>query len=132
MVALGEDKIRKLISTIGLYNAKAKNVYALSKMLIEQFSGKIPNTREELETLPGVGRKTANVFLNNARAEATMGVDTHIFRVGNRTHLTHAKNPLESEEQLLKIVPAEYLLHAHHWLLLHGRYNLRRQAAEML
>jgi len=123
MAALGEDKIREFIKTIGLYNAKAKNVYALSKMLIEKFGGKIPATREELEILPGVGRKTANVFLNNARGEATMGVDTNIFRVSNRTHLTHAKNPRQTEEQLLKITPPEYLLHAHHWLLLHGRYT---------
>lgn len=123
MVLLGEVKIRKLISSIGLYNAKAKNVFNLSKMLVDQYEGKVPENRDELQKLPGVGRKTANVVLNCVFNQPTMAVDTHIFRVSNRIGLAKATNPLETEEQLLKIIPKEYLFHAHHWLILHGRYT---------
>jgi endonuclease-3 len=123
MVALGEDRVRDLIKTIGLYKGKAKNVIALSKILIAEHNSEVPRTREELETLPGVGRKTANVVLNIAFGESTIAVDTHLFRVGNRTGLAPGKNPLEVEMGLLKIVPAEFARHAHHWLILHGRYT---------
>ena len=123
MVTLGEDKIRELIKTIGLYKNKAKNVFALSQMLVDEFDSEIPKTREELERLPGVGRKTANVVLNVAFDKPTMAVDTHIFRVSNRIGLTKAKNPLQTEEQLLKKIPSEFMEHAHHWLILHGRYT---------
>jgi endonuclease-3 len=123
MAALGEDRIRELVKTIGLYRTKAKNVAALSHILAEQYAGKVPRTREALEALPGVGRKTANVVLNVAFGEPTMAVDTHIFRVGNRTGMATGKNPLEVEEKLLKVVPDKYRLHAHHWLILHGRYT---------
>lgn len=122
MAALGEDGIKKYIKTIGLFNTKAKNVFLLSKMLIEEFDSQIPHKREELQKLPGVGRKTANVVLNVAFGELTMAVDTHIFRVSNRIGLVKAKNPLETEMQLLKRIPKEYMEHAHHWLILHGRY----------
>lgn len=122
MAALGEDKIRDYIKTIGLFNAKAKNVYLLSKMLVEEFNSQIPQAREDLEKLPGVGRKTANVVLNVAFGMPTMAVDTHIFRVSNRIGLVKAKNPLQTELQLLKRIPQEYMEHAHHWLILHGRY----------
>ena len=123
MVALGEAGLIRHIKTIGLFRNKAKNVIALSKMLIEQHGGKIPRTREALEALPGVGRKTANVVLNVAFGEPTIAVDTHIFRVGNRTGLAPGKNPLEVELVLEKCVPQKYLQHAHHWLILHGRYT---------
>jgi endonuclease III len=123
MAALGEDRIRDLVKTIGLFRTKAKNVAALSHILAEQYAGKVPRTREQLEALPGVGRKTANVVLNVAFGEPTMAVDTHIFRVGNRTGMATGKNPLEVEEKLLKVVPDKYRLHAHHWLILHGRYT---------
>jgi len=123
MVALGEDRVRELIKTIGLYRTKAKNVAALSRILVDQHGGKVPRTREELEALPGVGRKTANVVLNVAYGEPTMAVDTHIFRVGNRTGMATGKNPLEVEEKLMKVVPGKYMSHAHHWLILHGRYT---------
>jgi endonuclease-3 len=122
MVALGEDKLREAIKTIGLYRNKAKNVIALSKALIEKHGGEVPHDREALEALPGVGRKTANVVLNVAFGEKTIAVDTHIFRVGNRTKLAPGKTPLEVEMNLEKIVPDEFKLHAHHWLILHGRY----------
>ncbi len=122
MVALGEEGIREHIRTIGLYRNKAKNVYALSKKLIEDFGGEVPRDREALESLPGVGRKTANVVLNVAFGEPTMAVDTHIFRVANRTGLAPGKTPLEVERKLLKVVPKEFARHAHHWLILHGRY----------
>lgn len=122
MAALGEDGIRDYIKTIGLFNAKAANVYKLSKMLVEDFGGKLPRQREDLERLPGVGRKTANVVMNVAWGEPTMAVDTHIFRVSNRIGLAKAKNPLQTEQQLLKRIPKEYMQHAHHWLILHGRY----------
>jgi endonuclease-3 len=123
MVALGEARVRDLIKTIGLYRTKAKNVIALSRILVEQYGGDVPRSREALEALPGVGRKTANVVLNIAFGEPTIAVDTHIFRVGNRTGLATGKTPLEVEQKLDKIVPAEFKRHAHHWLILHGRYT---------
>jgi endonuclease-3 len=123
MVALGEDKIRDHIKTIGLFNSKAKNVYALSKILVEEYGGIVPQDRDELVKLPGVGRKTANVVLNMAFGQPTIAVDTHIYRVSNRTGLAPGTTPDKVEEKLEKIVPAEYKLHAHHWLILHGRYT---------
>src|ERR1700722_924196 len=123
MLALGETKLLTYIKTIGLYRNKAKNVIALSHELVEKHGSKVPHDRDALEALPGVGRKTANVVLNVAFGEPTIAVDTHIFRVGNRTGLAPGKNPLEVELALLKIVPGKYLLHAHHWLILHGRYT---------
>ncbi|KQV09277.1 endonuclease III [Devosia sp. Root105] len=122
MVALGPAEIEDKIKTIGLFRNKAKNVFALSQQLIEKFDSKVPEDREALESLPGVGRKTANVVLNIAFRQPTIAVDTHLFRVANRTGLAPGKTPLEVETGLLKIVPDEYLLHAHHWLILHGRY----------
>jgi endonuclease III len=122
MAALGEAKVRNLIKTIGLYRTKAKNVIGLSRKLIAEHGGKVPHTRDELEALPGVGRKTANVVLNIAFGEPTIAVDTHIFRVGNRTGLATGKDPLEVEQKLMQVVPDKYKLHAHHWLILHGRY----------
>jgi len=123
MVKLGVAGLTKYIKTIGLYRGKAKNVIALSKLLIEKHNGKVPHDRDALEELPGVGRKTANVVLNVAFGEKTIAVDTHIFRVANRTGLAPGKNPREVEDGLVKIVPDEYALHAHHWLILHGRYT---------
>jgi len=123
MLALGEDKVREYIKTIGLYRNKAKNVIALSQKLIAEFGGEVPRTRAEIETLPGAGRKTANVVLNMAYGEHTMAVDTHVFRVGNRTALAPGNNPLEVELALVKVIPSEFMLHAHHWLILHGRYT---------
>jgi endonuclease III len=123
MVALGEDKLRDLIKTIGLYRTKAKNLIALSQQLIAQHGGKVPSDRAALEALPGVGRKTANVVLNIAFGQPTIAVDTHIFRVGNRTGLAPGKTPLEVETKLERVVPERYRLHAHHWLILHGRYT---------
>ena len=122
MLALGVDGITDYIKTIGLYRNKARNLHETCRILIEQHGGRVPRTREALEALPGVGRKTANVVLNVAFGEATMAVDTHIFRVSNRTGLAPGKNPLEVELGLLKRVPAAYLVDAHHWLILHGRY----------
>ncbi len=122
MVALGEDKVRDYIKTIGLFRNKAKNVVKLSQMLIDDFASTVPDIREDLEKLPGVGRKTANVVLNEAFNQPTMAVDTHIFRVSNRTGMAPGKNPLEVELNLLKVTPEDYALHAHHWLILHGRY----------
>jgi endonuclease-3 len=123
MIALGEDKVRDYIRTIGLYRNKAKNVIALSEKLIAEFGGEVPRTRAELESLPGAGRKTANVVLNMAFGERTMAVDTHVFRVGNRTGLAPGNTPLEVELGLERVIPAEFMLHAHHWLILHGRYT---------
>jgi len=123
MVALGENKLANYIKTIGLYRGKAKNVIALSKLLIAKHRGEVPRDREALEELPGVGRKTANVVLNVAFGEKTIAVDTHIFRVSNRTGLAPGKNPREVEDGLVRRVPGEYALHAHHWLILHGRYT---------
>ncbi|WP_289297349.1 endonuclease III [uncultured Reyranella sp.] len=125
MVALGEARLVDHIKTIGLFRNKAKNVIALSHLLLERHGGEVPRTHAELEALPGVGRKTANVVMNVAYGEATIAVDTHIFRVGNRTGLAPGKNPLQVELKLLKRVPAEYKLHAHHWLILHGRYTCK-------
>jgi endonuclease-3 len=123
MAKLGEARVRDLIKTIGLYRTKAKNVVALSRLLVAQHGGKVPHDRDALEALPGVGRKTANVVLNIAFDEPTIAVDTHIFRVGNRTGLAIGKTPLEVETKLMQVVPEHYLLHAHHWLILHGRYT---------
>jgi endonuclease III len=123
MVTLGEDKVREMIKTIGLFRTKAKNVVALSRILVEQHGGQVPRSRAALEALPGVGRKTANVVLNIAFGEPTIAVDTHIFRVGNRTGLAPGKTPLEVEMTLEQVVPAQYKQHAHHWLILHGRYT---------
>jgi len=122
MVKLGEARVRSLIKTIGLYRTKAKNVIALSRILVAEHGGKVPRDREKLEALPGVGRKTANVVLNIAFGEPTIAVDTHIFRVGNRTGLAVGKTPLDVEIKLMEVVPERYRLHAHHWLILHGRY----------
>ena len=122
MAALGEAGLCEYVKTIGLYRGKAKNVIALSKLLLERHGGEVPRDREALEALPGVGRKTANVVLNVAFGEKTIAVDTHIFRVANRTGLAPGKTPREVEDGLVKLVPEEYLLHAHHWLILHGRY----------
>ena len=122
MIKLGEAKLKQHIRTIGLFNTKAKNVMALSRRLLETFDGKVPGTREELETLPGVGRKTANVVCNIAFGQPTIAVDTHLFRLGNRTGIAPGKTVLEVEEKLEKRVPKPYLQHAHHWLILHGRY----------
>ena len=123
MVALGEPRVRDLIKTIGLFRTKAKNVIALSQKLIAEHDGQVPRSREALEALSGVGRKTANVVLNIAFGEPTIAVDTHIFRVGNRTGLATGKTPLEVEMKLEQAVPAEYKRYAHHWLILHGRYT---------
>ena len=130
MLKLGEVGLKQHIKTIGLFNAKAKNVIGLSKVLIEKFDGKIPTTREGLQTLPGVGRKTANVWLNCAMGEHTIGVDTHVFRVSNRLELTKAKTVEQSEIQLEKIIPAKWKKHAHHWLILHGRYVCKARKPE--
>jgi endonuclease-3 len=123
MVALGEARVREYIKSIGLYRTKAKNVIALSQRLIDDHGGTVPASREALETLPGVGRKTANVVLNVAFGEPTIAVDTHIFRVGNRTGLAAGKTPLEVEVNLEAVVPDQFKQHAHHWLILHGRYT---------
>ena len=122
MVALGEAGLKAHIRTIGLYNAKAKNVIALSHILIEKHGSRVPQDRAALEALPGVGRKTANVVLNIAFGQPTIAVDTHIFRVGNRTGLAPGKTPLAVEQKLEKATPAQFKQHAHHWLILHGRY----------
>jgi endonuclease-3 len=123
MLALGEDRLRDLIKTIGLFRTKAKNVIALSRQLIDVHGGAVPHDRAALEALPGVGRKTANVVLNIAFGEPTIAVDTHLFRVGNRTGLAPGKTPLEVELGLERVIPDEFKRHAHHWLILHGRYT---------
>ncbi|MCG6206448.1 endonuclease III [Rhodopseudomonas sp. HC1] len=123
MLALGEERVREAIKTIGLFRTKARNVIALSQKLISDFGGQVPSTREELETLPGAGRKTANVVLNMAFGQPTMAVDTHVFRVGNRTGMAPGDTPLAVELGLEKVIPPEYMQHAHHWLILHGRYT---------
>jgi endonuclease III len=123
MAALGEARVRELIKTIGLFRTKAKNVVALSQKLTAEHGGQVPRSREALEALPGVGRKTANVVLNIAFGEPTIAVDTHIFRVGNRTGIATGKTPFEVETKLEAVVPAQYKRHAHHWLILHGRYT---------
>jgi endonuclease-3 len=130
MVALGEDRLREAIKTVGLFRAKAKNVMALSKVLIAHHHSQVPSTREELEALPGVGRKTANVVLNIVFGEPTIAVDTHLFRLGNRLGLASGKTPVEVETKLMKVVPAPYLRHAHHWLILHGRYICKARKPE--
>ena len=122
MLALGVKGLSKYIKSIGLYNTKAKNIIAMSRLLLERHAGEVPALRDALEELPGVGRKTANVILNTAFGEATIAVDTHIFRVANRTGIAPGKTVREVEEKLLKFVPPEYRLDAHHWLILHGRY----------
>ena len=122
MLELGEERLRDYIKTIGLFNSKAGNVIATCRILLENHAGEVPADRAALEALPGVGRKTANVILNTAFGQPTMAVDTHIFRVANRTGLALGKTPLVVERKLLKSVPKEYLLNAHHWLILHGRY----------
>ncbi len=122
IAGLGEERLAGYIRTIGLYKTKAKNVIALSKILLAEHNGEVPATREALEALPGVGRKTANVVLNVAFGQPTIAVDTHIFRVSNRTGIAPGKDPLEVEEKLNKFTPDEFRLHAHHWLILHGRY----------
>lgn len=122
ILALGEEGLRSYIKTIGLYNAKAKNIIATCRLLIDQHQSQVPDKRADLEALPGVGRKTANVILNTAFHQPTMAVDTHIFRLGNRTGLAPGKNVLEVEQGLLKNIPPDYLQDAHHWLILHGRY----------
>lgn len=122
ILELGEEKLKRYISTIGLYNAKAKNVIALCKILVEQYGGEVPDNREALEALPGVGRKTANVVLNTAFGHHTIAVDTHIFRVANRTGLAPGKDVRAVEDKLEKMVPKEFKQDAHHWLILHGRY----------
>jgi endonuclease III len=123
MLDLGEERLRDYIKTIGLYRNKAKNVIALSQKLLTDFGGEVPRTRAEIESLPGAGRKTANVVLNMAFGEHTMAVDTHVFRVGNRTGLAPGNTPLEVELGLERVIPPEFMLHAHHWLILHGRYT---------
>ncbi|AIB13132.1 endonuclease III [Azospirillum argentinense] len=132
MVDLGEERLRGYIKTIGLFNTKAKNVIRLSEILIAQYGGEVPRDREALETLPGVGRKTANVVLNVAFGEETIAVDTHIFRVGNRTGLAPGKTPDAVEAKLLKVVPKAYRRHAHHWLILHGRYVCKARKPDCL
>lgn len=122
MLKLGEAGLKDHIKTIGLYNAKAKNVIAQAQMLVDQFDGQVPDTREELVQLPGVGRKTANVVLNVIFGQPTMAVDTHIFRLGNRLKMAPGKTPEEVEAKLVKVIPSKYMRHAHHWLILHGRY----------
>lgn len=122
MFGLGLEKLTNHIKSIGLYRNKAKNTLALSKILVEQYNSKVPNDREALISLPGVGRKTANVVLNIGFGQPTIAVDTHLFRISNRTGLAIGKTPLEVEKILLKVIPKKYLLHAHHWLILHGRY----------
>lgn len=122
MLALGEVQLKNYIKTIGLYNTKAVNILKTCQILVEKYHGNIPTTRQELEALPGVGRKTANVILNIAFGQPTIAVDTHIFRLSNRTGLAPGKNVLEVEKKLLEVVPESYRLHAHHWLILHGRY----------
>ena len=125
MLDLGEDGLKEHIKTIGLFNSKAKNVIAMARLLVDEHDGEVPQTREELVTLPGVGRKTANVVLNCAFGQETFAVDTHIFRVGNRTGLAKGKTPEAVEAKLEKRVPGPFRLHAHHWLILHGRYHCK-------
>jgi endonuclease-3 len=130
MIEFGEERLRKAIKTIGLFNMKAKNVIALSRMLIDRYGGEVPRTREELQELPGVGRKTANVVLNTAWGEETFAVDTHVFRVCNRTGLASGKTVDEVEARLEKIVPQPFRRDAHHWLILHGRYTCKARLPE--
>ena len=130
ILALGETGLRDVVKSIGLYKTKAKNIVATCRLLIQHHGGKVPQTREQLEALPGVGRKTANVVLNTAFGEPTIAVDTHIFRVANRIGIAPGKNVLEVEQKLLKFVPAEFRHDAHHWLILHGRYVCKARKPE--
>jgi len=130
MLELGEEGLKQHIKTIGLFNTKAKNVIAAARILVDEFGGEVPKEREKLETLPGVGRKTANVVLNVAFGQPTIAVDTHIFRVANRTGLGPGKNPLEVELRLAKATPEPFITHAHHWLILHGRYICKARTPE--
>ena len=130
ILALGEDGLKPYIATIGLFNAKAANVIAMCRLLLERHAGEVPRTRAELEALPGVGRKTANVILNTAFGEPTIAVDTHIFRVANRTGLAPGKTVRSVEDKLVKVVPEEFRLDAHHWLILHGRYTCKARKPE--
>ncbi|MDA0679238.1 MAG: endonuclease III [Proteobacteria bacterium] len=130
MLDLGVSKLKGYIKTIGLYNAKAENIIKTCRLLIDNFGGDVPRTREELESLPGVGRKTANVILNTAFGEPTIAVDTHIFRVSNRTGLAKGNTPLEVERRLTKLTPDEFKMDAHHWLILHGRYTCKARRPE--
>jgi endonuclease-3 len=130
MVELGEEEIREHVKTIGLFNTKAKNVLKLSEILVAKHGGEVPRDRDALEALPGVGRKTANVVLNVAFGEPTIAVDTHIFRLGNRTGMAPGKTPRAVEDGLMKRVPKHWLLHAHHWLILHGRYTCKARKPE--
>ena len=125
ILALGEAELKQYIATLGLFNSKAKHLMATCQILVDQYHGEVPNSRKALESLPGVGRKTANVLLNILFGEPTIAVDTHIFRVGNRTGLAPGKTPLEVEKKLLKVVPQEFKQHAHHWLILLGRYTCK-------
>ena len=130
MLDLGEDRVRDLIKTIGLYRNKAKNVIALSRMLVDEFGGEVPQNREDLTRLPGVGRKTANVVMSMAFGIATIAVDTHILRIANRIRLAPGKTPDEVEAKLERLIPKHYLYHAHHWLILHGRYTCKARRPE--
>ncbi|MGC9162600.1 MAG: endonuclease III [Thiomonas sp.] len=130
MVELGEERLREAIRTIGLYKTKAKNVIATSRILLEQYGGEVPQTREALQALPGVGRKTANVVLNVAFGQDTIAVDTHIFRVANRLGLARGKTPEDVEKKLEKVIPKRFRQHAHHWLILHGRYVCKARKPE--
>ena len=130
MLELGEDELKRHIKTIGLFNIKAKNVIAAARILVDEFGGEVPRNRDALERLPGVGRKTANVVLNVAFGEPTIAVDTHIFRVSNRTGLAKGKTPLEVELKLEKATPEPFVTHAHHWLILHGRYICKARMPE--
>ncbi|WP_434633988.1 endonuclease III [Chromobacterium sp. CV08] len=130
MLALGEENLAECIKTIGLYKTKAKNVIATCRLLLEKHGGEVPQTREALEALPGVGRKTANVVLNTAFGQPTIAVDTHIFRVANRTRIAPGKDVREVEDKLVRMVPAEFRLDAHHWLILHGRYVCKARKPE--
>lgn len=127
---LGVTGLKKYIKTIGLYNAKAENIIKTCRILLEKYGGEVPDTREDLESLPGVGRKTANVILNTAFGQPTIAVDTHIFRVANRTGLAKGKTPLEVEKRLTRLTPEEFRLDAHHWLILHGRYTCKARTPE--
>ena len=128
MLKLGEEGLKKHVRTIGLFNAKAKNIIALSKILVDKFAGEVPGNRDDLQSLPGVGRKTANVILNVSFGEPTMAVDTHVFRVANRTGMARGATPEQVEEKLMKVIPAKWMRHAHHWLILHGRYKCKARA----
>ena len=130
LLDLGEDRLREAIRTIGLYKTKAKNIIATCRILIDQYGGEVPRSREALESLPGVGRKTANVVLNVAFGQDTIAVDTHIFRVANRLGLAKGKTPLAVETRLEKVIPPQFRLHAHHWLILHGRYVCKARKPE--